>query len=43
MNNNHIVNREIDRKRLSTKVFGFTKSAASDDTKEGRAKIGELN
>jgi OOP family OmpA-OmpF porin len=32
------VSRGIDPKRLSTKGFGFTKPAASNKTKEGRAK-----
>lgn len=34
----HLVTRGIDPKRLSTKGFGLTKPAASNDTKEGRAK-----
>jgi len=34
MNNNHIVGREIDRKRLSTKVFGFS----INGMKEARTK-----
>jgi len=34
----HLVTRGVDPKRLSTKGFGFTKPAASNDTKEGRAK-----
>jgi len=34
----HLVTRGIDPKRLTTKGFGFTKPAASNDTKEGRAK-----
>ena len=33
-----MVARGIDPKRLTTKGFGFTKPAASNDTKEGRAK-----
>jgi OOP family OmpA-OmpF porin len=33
-----LVTRGIDPKRLTTKGFGFTKPAASNDTKEGRAK-----
>lgn len=33
-----LVIRGIDPKRLTTKGFGFTKPAASNDTKEGRAK-----
>lgn len=35
---NHLVTRGIDPKRLTTKGFGFTKPAASNDTKPGRAK-----
>jgi len=35
---NHLVTRGVDPKRLSTKGFGFTKPAASNATKEGRAK-----
>ncbi|MBW2603018.1 MAG: OmpA family protein [Deltaproteobacteria bacterium] len=34
----HLVTRGIDPKRLTTKGFGFTKPAAGNDTKEGRAK-----
>jgi OmpA-OmpF porin, OOP family len=34
----YFVSRGIDPKRLSTKGFGFTKPAASNKTKEGRAK-----
>ena len=34
----HLVTRGIDPKRITTKGFGFTKPAASNDTKEGRAK-----
>ncbi len=34
----HLVTRGIDPERLTTKGFGFTKPAASNDTKEGRAK-----
>jgi len=34
----HLVTRGIDPKRLTTKGFGFTKPAASNDTKAGRAK-----
>jgi OOP family OmpA-OmpF porin len=34
----HLVTRGIDPKRLTTKGFGFTRPAASNDTKEGRAK-----
>jgi len=34
----HFVSRGIDPKQLPTKGFGFTKPAASNDTKEGRAK-----
>jgi outer membrane protein OmpA-like peptidoglycan-associated protein len=33
-----MVTRGIDPKRLSTKGFGITKPAASNDTKEGRTK-----
>jgi OOP family OmpA-OmpF porin len=33
-----LVSKGIDPKRLSTKGFGFTRPAASNDTKEGRAK-----
>jgi outer membrane protein OmpA-like peptidoglycan-associated protein len=33
-----MVTRGIDPKRLTTKGFGITKPAASNDTKEGRAK-----
>lgn len=33
-----LVTRGIDPNRLTTKGFGFTKPAASNDTKEGRAK-----
>jgi OOP family OmpA-OmpF porin len=35
---NHFVSRGIDSNRLTTKGFGLTKPAASNDTKEGRAK-----
>jgi OOP family OmpA-OmpF porin len=34
----HLVTRGIDPKRITTKGFGFTKPAASNDTKAGRAK-----
>jgi OOP family OmpA-OmpF porin len=34
----YFVSRGIDPNRLTTKSFGFTKPAASNDTKEGRAK-----
>jgi OOP family OmpA-OmpF porin len=34
----HLVTRGIDPERLTTKGFGFTKPAASNDTKEGRAQ-----
>jgi OOP family OmpA-OmpF porin len=34
----HFVSRGIDPNRLTTKGFGFTNPAASNDTKEGRAK-----
>jgi OmpA-OmpF porin, OOP family len=34
----HLVTRGIDPNRLTTKGFGFTKPAASNDTKAGRAK-----
>jgi OOP family OmpA-OmpF porin len=34
----HLVTRGVDPKRLTTKGFGITKPAASNDTKEGRAK-----
>ena len=34
----HLVARGIDLKRFTTKGFGFTKPAANNDTKEGRAK-----
>jgi OmpA-OmpF porin, OOP family len=34
----HLVTRGIDPSRLTTKGFGFTKPAASNKTKEGRAK-----
>lgn len=34
----YFVSRGIDSNRLTTKSFGFTKPAASNDTREGRAK-----
>jgi OOP family OmpA-OmpF porin len=34
----YFISRGIDPDRLTTKGFGFTKPAASNDTKEGRAK-----
>ena len=34
----HFVSRGIDSNRLTTKGFGLTNPAASNDTKEGRAK-----
>ena len=34
----YFVNRGIDPNRLTTKGFGFTKPAASNDTRKGRAK-----
>jgi OOP family OmpA-OmpF porin len=34
----HFVSRGIDTNRLTTKGFGFTNPAASNETKEGRAK-----
>ena len=34
----HFVSRGIDTNRLTTKGFGFTNPAASNDTKEGRSK-----
>jgi len=34
----HLVTRGVDPKRLTTKGFGFTKPAASNDTKAGRSK-----
>ncbi len=34
----HLVTRGINPERLTTKGFGFTKPAASNDTKEGRAQ-----
>jgi OOP family OmpA-OmpF porin len=34
----HFVSRGIDPKRLATKGYGITNPAASNDTKEGRAK-----
>lgn len=34
----YLVTRGVDSERLTTKGFGFTKPAASNDTKEGRAK-----
>ncbi len=35
---NYFVSRGIDPDRLTTKGFGFMNPAASNDTKEGRAK-----
>ncbi|MFO7555690.1 MAG: OmpA family protein, partial [Desulfobacterales bacterium] len=34
----YFVSRGVDSKQLPTKGFGFTKPAAGNDTKEGRAK-----
>ena len=34
----YFVDQGVEAERLTTKGFGFTKPAASNDTKQGRAK-----